>query len=107
MGHWVEKQKVLKSSPKCGHIFNKIWYQGACQDALRWPNKALQHENSSMFVPAFTLVQHPPWLMMLFLDNSYMLDFDTITIALIFPIFHPALQPSSQALVLCAISWLC
>lgn len=29
VGHWVEKQKVLKLSPKCGHIFNKIWYQGA------------------------------------------------------------------------------
>lgn len=35
------------------------------------------------------------------------LDFDTITAALIVPIFHPALQPSSHALVLCAISWLC
>lgn len=40
-----------------------------------------------------------------YLFNS--LDFDTIAAALIVPIFHPILQPSSHALVLCAISWLC
>lgn len=51
--------------------------------------------------PTFTYLFNSSFGMYVFLD------FVTLTAALIVPIFHPALQPASHALVLCAISWLC